>query len=349
LIEFADLAHPYQQDTDLRAYAAAGFDRVWFKATQGVNYTNPLFAEWWDLAGRLGLARGAYHYATPSVSDGADEAAHFASVLASVGGLGPRDWVAVDAEDTDGYGRPPPGARTHLVDLIVRLTDHGHTRGVVYSYADYLTGIGLTPGYLPIGWGWLHLANYGPAPDGTVQLPAGWTRDRVVARQYTDAAPTAGVPTPCDRSRVLREWLPQEDDMPAPAQWTAADWAAFNSHAGPLIAQSVADLLWAQAVAPTGDRANPVPRQPNLGKLLSSSYNHGGVTLDGVQALKLAVSALLPADHPLAARLASDVPFTPGEIVDLADPSTLTQLGDAVTARLNHLAANPAVEPTKES
>jgi hypothetical protein len=152
-----------------------------------------------------------------------------------------------------------------------------------------------------------------------------------------------GVPDPCDRSRILREWLPTEDDM-TPAQWTPADWAAFNANAGPVVARAVHDLLWAQVTEPTKDAANPVPRQPNLGKLLSSDYNHDGVTLAGVSALKAAMAVLLPADHPLAARLTTDVPLSVDDIAGLTDPAALAQLGDAVTERLVQLATSAGKE-----
>jgi len=45
-IQFADLSH-HQADVDLPAYARAGHDRVFFKATQGTTDTDPAFAARW--------------------------------------------------------------------------------------------------------------------------------------------------------------------------------------------------------------------------------------------------------------------------------------------------------------
>lgn len=212
MTEFADIAS-YQHGADLGVYRTAGHDRLLIKATEGTTYTTPDFAYWWAWAGRLGLGRGAYHFGRPSRSSGAAEADRFVAVLRAAGGPGPRDWVCLDAEDPDDHGNL--GGR-HAGDFCARMAAHGYPAGVVYSGTWYATPVGLTAAVLPVGWRRLHLATYNAAiADAAMPLPRGWSREQVVARQYTSQAVQPGIPGRSDRSRVLREWLTTgDDDMP---------------------------------------------------------------------------------------------------------------------------------------
>lgn len=45
--------------------AAAGFQFVYLKASQGLTSTDPLFKAWWPRARAAGLIRGAYHFFDP--------------------------------------------------------------------------------------------------------------------------------------------------------------------------------------------------------------------------------------------------------------------------------------------
>lgn len=215
---FADISSHQGQDVDITAYAAGGHDRILVKATEGVGYVNPWFGPWWAAAGYAGLARGAYHYARPSqttvtadelrmgITPGAREAGHFAAAIEAAGGCGPHDWVCLDTEDPDCRAGL---AADHAAAFCERMCELGYPQGVVYSYGPYLREVGLTAGMLPAGWRRLHIAHYGPPADAVVPLPPGWYRDQVVARQFTDAAVTAGIPGVSDVSRVVREWLRQ--------------------------------------------------------------------------------------------------------------------------------------------
>lgn len=204
--EFADLAS-YQRGTDLAAYRAGGHHRVGLKATQGATYVTPDFAGWWRQAPGLGLARVAYHFA-----DGADVGAQAAHFLGAVGPRGPRDRLAVDAEWPD---RPTAADGRRIAALIAEIANRGGTPGMVYGSPYWLTAAGLLPAMLPPDWRWLWIAHYGVTEPA---VPAGWSRGQILAWQFTDRAPTAGVPAPCDRSRVLREWLTTGDDMPTAAE-----------------------------------------------------------------------------------------------------------------------------------
>jgi len=200
---FADISN-YQAGIDLSAYTASGADRLWILATDGATWPDPEFPGWWRQARSLGLHRGAYHYARPSLSAGATEADHFVSVVEAAGGADPRrDWVVLDTEDGAGTG----SAAQHAVDFCGRMVQHGYSSGLIYSYSSYLADAGLTAAMLPPGWRRLHIANYGPVPDAVMPLPPGWTRTQVAARQYTDTARIPGVPAVCDASRIVTEWL----------------------------------------------------------------------------------------------------------------------------------------------
>jgi lysozyme len=205
---FADISS-YQWGADLVRYAdAVGSDRILIKATEGTGYTNPHFIGWKVTAGLLRLKVGAYHFAKPSRSTGRAEADWFADALARSGGVA---WPCLDAEDPDERGHR---AALHAVDFCNRMVERGYSRGVIYSGEWYLTPIGLTAAMLPLGWRNLHLATYNAAvQDDQMKLPPGWSRDQVVARQYTSSADVPGMPTRVDMNRVLRDWLSGGDEM----------------------------------------------------------------------------------------------------------------------------------------
>lgn len=207
---FADASH-HQAAIDLAAYAGA-HDRIVLKATEGTGYTDPTFAARWRQAGALGLARVAYHFAR-NVNPGNLEWDHFLSAVDSAGGLGPRDWLCLDSEDTDTPRRAVAAAR----EFCARAVATGHPNGLVYTGRWYAEPNGLTAGVLPPGWRRLWLSDYTAAhADTDMPLPAGWSSGQVVARQYTDRAAVPGVVGGCDYSRVLNDWLTTVQPVPAP-------------------------------------------------------------------------------------------------------------------------------------
>ena len=214
---FADLSH-HNTAVDLAAYAAAGHTRVALKATEGTGFTDPVFASRWAAAGRLGLRRGAYHFARTSTS-GEAQADYLLRAVDTAGGLSPGDWLVLDLEDNsspsalasaDGFAR----------EFCGRMVARGHPVGLVYTGRWYAAPAGITPAILPPGWRRLWLSDYGTVDDQMMRLPAGWARDQVAARQFDHAATVLGITGPADYSRVLNDWLtPQttpdrdEDDM----------------------------------------------------------------------------------------------------------------------------------------
>jgi GH25 family lysozyme M1 (1,4-beta-N-acetylmuramidase) len=219
---FADLSH-HQSAVDLAAYARAGHDRVMLKATEGLSVVDARFAERWQQAGRLRLARVAYHFGRAGNSG----AAEFDHLLQVVGGLGARDALCLDSEDTSAPGR----AAAHAREFTARAVARGVRTGLVYTGRWFAEPNGITAAVVQPGWRQLWLSDYGTAPDGGIALPTGWSRAQLVARQFTDHATVPGITGGCDYNRVLADWIdnaPPEDDVTLTAAQAAtlADIAA---------------------------------------------------------------------------------------------------------------------------
>ena len=217
---FADISH-HQQTVDLAAYAKAGHTRVVLKATEGTGFTDPAFADRWQQAGQLGLARVAYHFARVGWPGSVQFDFLYATVNAA-GGLGPHDRLCLDAEDID-TANAAKLAPANAKAFAARAAAQGVGEGLVYSYRYYLNNYGIRPDLFPAGWQQLWLADYtaGQA-DGDIELGGGWQRSEVVARQYTDQETVAGVAGTCDASRVLADWLPKppQPKPPTPPEAT---------------------------------------------------------------------------------------------------------------------------------
>lgn len=219
MASFADLSHHQEDvtaatDVDLAAYTRAGHDRVAFKATQGLSFVDPRFTGWWAAAGRLGLARVAYHFAEAEQS-GAAEFDYFLAAVAAAGGLGPRDALCLDIEDDDS-ARARARADQYCKEFTTQAVRRGHPTGIVYTGRWYAEPNNIRPDDLASGWRRLWISDYGAAADARIRLPTGWSRSQVVARQFGSQVKVAGVRTPCDYSRVLIEWLTHAPPTPAP-------------------------------------------------------------------------------------------------------------------------------------
>ncbi|KAK7451787.1 hypothetical protein VKT23_012466 [Stygiomarasmius scandens] len=71
-----DVSH-FQGTVDFAAVAANGLEFAFIKATEGTTFTDPSFSANYDDATSAGLIRGAYHFAHPDSSSGADQAQFF--------------------------------------------------------------------------------------------------------------------------------------------------------------------------------------------------------------------------------------------------------------------------------
>lgn len=82
--------------------AAAGISFAWIKITEDDGYLNPRFESDWALSKRVGLLRGAYHFARPEGTDAVQEADFFLDQINAHGGLAEGDLLALDLESGDG-------------------------------------------------------------------------------------------------------------------------------------------------------------------------------------------------------------------------------------------------------
>ena len=67
----------HQGNVDWAAVAGNGGKFAYSKATEGISYTNPFFAQQYNGSFAAGLTHGAYHFALPDVSDGPTQANYF--------------------------------------------------------------------------------------------------------------------------------------------------------------------------------------------------------------------------------------------------------------------------------
>jgi len=164
-----DLSH-HNPSPDFAAAKAAGIAGVIHKATQGLSYADPTYAEHRDAAIDAGLLWGAYHFGTGS--DGVQQAAFFLeTVLPKKGTL-----LVLDFEAN------PQGPSMTLEEARAFVTHVREATGRwpgLYSghYIKDLLGTS-TDSVLANCWFWL--SQYGPTPVVPPNWPA-WTM-----WQYTD-------------------------------------------------------------------------------------------------------------------------------------------------------------------
>ncbi len=191
---FADISH-HQTAVDLDAYAAGGHRIIAMKATEADVWTDATFTDRWHRAGQLGLVRRAYAFLRTPIS-GARQFDHLLATVQAAGGLKPGDLLCQDVEDV-GYSPDDPTRAARIaraaacsVEFTARALAAGFPVGWTYTGRWYAGPAGLTAALLPPGWrrGWFS----DTTPD-VIELPAGWTRDQVVAVQYTDHADLPGI------------------------------------------------------------------------------------------------------------------------------------------------------------
>lgn len=96
----------YQPNTDWGAVKAAGATFAFVKCSESTDYINPRFARDWAEIRRVGLYRGAYHFARPSVNpDPTPEVYFFLDTVQKHGGGLPKgDCLVLDMEDVNFNG-----------------------------------------------------------------------------------------------------------------------------------------------------------------------------------------------------------------------------------------------------
>lgn len=165
------------------AAAATGIAFALTNCTEGTYFVAPTYAADWAGMKAAGIARGCFHFARPSLSQPAAEAAYF---LAHVGPLEPGDVVALDLED--GVGDLSAWALTWLqiVEAAIGF------KPLLYSGPWFMDAHGITGNAALSAYG-LWLADWGVA---TPTVPAPWTFYAIW--QSSAQGTVAGVPGPCD-------------------------------------------------------------------------------------------------------------------------------------------------------
>lgn len=196
-----------------KAVASGLVDFAIAKASEGVRFVDAWFGRNWAEMARLGLPRGAYHYALPSENSPVDEARFFVRCLDAAGGLRPGDMVWLDMEDPD-YPVGDDAGTWSLVFLVELGRLIGFTPGI-YTYPSYVTERKMTNPALARFPLWY--ADY-DGTEGPVRGP--W--DKPALWQYTaeKVIPGMGIRidhnifhgTP-DNLRALGMPAPQEDEM----------------------------------------------------------------------------------------------------------------------------------------
>lgn len=126
--------HQGEIDWD-RAHASGHVEFAIAKASEGTHFTDAWFARNWRELDRLGIPRGAYHYALPHRNGPEAEAAHFLRVVKAQG-LKPGDLLALDMEDPDlpvGADAGPWSIR--FCEVVQAETG---SRPLIYTYPSYV-------------------------------------------------------------------------------------------------------------------------------------------------------------------------------------------------------------------
>ena len=229
---FADTSH-HQTAVDLDAYATGGHRIIAMKATEADTWTDATFADRWRRAGQLGLTRVAYAFLRTPVG-GARQFDHLLVVVNAAGGLKPGDLLCQDVEDV-GYSTSTAADRAARIaraagcaaEFTARAVAADFPEGWTYTGRWYADPAGLTAALLPRYWRKLWISD--TTPD-VIELPAGWTRDQVVAVQYTDHADLPGIPG-TDASILLEDGMPTLDEIVKAVHADVAAMLADPNHA----------------------------------------------------------------------------------------------------------------------
>lgn len=164
-----DLSH-HNNVTGFAEIRADGIVGVIHKATQGTNYTDPMYAVRRPQALAAGLWWGAYHFATGA--DPITQAKYFLSVV----NPGPTDLLVLDFEQNSGGSSMTLAGAEQFVGYVHAET--GRWPGL-YSgaYIKQLLGNNTSP---TLAECWFWLSEYGPTP----KVPANWPTWTMW--QYTD-------------------------------------------------------------------------------------------------------------------------------------------------------------------
>jgi GH25 family lysozyme M1 (1,4-beta-N-acetylmuramidase) len=161
------------------AAAIAGAKFTYVKATEGTGFVNPQYVQQYDGAHSVGLIRGAYHFARPDVSGGAEQAKYF---IAHGGGWRADGTTLPGALDIEYnpygdvcYGKNPADLTAWIADFTrTYLAETGRSALIYTSTAWWKRCTGNANGFGETNPLWL--ARYGPEVG---ELPAGWDQQSI--------------------------------------------------------------------------------------------------------------------------------------------------------------------------
>ncbi len=188
-IDVAAYQHPNGAAVDWTQVAAAGYAFAFVKATQGNYYVNPYFQADYRDSQNAGLFRAAYHFADPSVSDGASQADYMLNV--NVYTADNRTFPpAVDMENVSFrpfcYGLSAPAMVSWIGSFSSEVQRRIGRPATIYTRASWWNQC--TGSTSAFGGSPLWVANYGAA---TPALPSGW--NSWAFWQYTSGGAVPGI------------------------------------------------------------------------------------------------------------------------------------------------------------
>lgn len=226
MIHGSDISH-HQGMVDFDALRTAT-EFVIVKATEGVGYEDPAFRRNWTEAKRVGLVRGAYHFARPDLGNGAEkEADYFLSrVPMEVG-----DLLVLDAEDAP--NRPRYGHwATWAHEFLMRCESAVGFKPLIYLNLDFIRRYRFE-GVVSSGYGlWLARWDHDPdAPRPATPWPF------VAMRQWTSSGSLPGVSGRVDRnvfygSREQLRLYGKPDEPPVPEDAFERRWMEMYNKVG---------------------------------------------------------------------------------------------------------------------
>jgi lysozyme len=219
-----DLSH-WDPATDYGAVKNAGVLGVIYKATQGLNYTDPTYNSQKQAAKAAGLLWGSYHFADSSdINTQINNYLHFAQPTSE-------EIFCLDWEDNGSTTMTADMAKTWIQGVEQKLSRVNQC--LLYSGNTAKEALGSAVDTF-FGARRLWLAQYSPTPSVQPSWATYWLW------QYSASGPCPGVPTPCD---VNAYWNTPDDLI--------ATWATG-------ISEKDLSVVTVTISAPTGVKVNVV-------------------------------------------------------------------------------------------
>jgi lysozyme len=190
----------HQGQINWNAVPASGIQFAIAKASEGVTFIDRWFGRNWTEMKRIGLVRGAYHYALPSRNDPIQEADFFLSRVDNpeVATLEPGDLVALDMEDPDMHS----SVTLWSLRWLRRVEERLGFKPLFYTYPHYMDTHGLHDARLA-QYGLWYASYRADMPDP----PAPWPM--IAIWQYTSEAVIPGAGTRIDANWFNGDTLDQ--------------------------------------------------------------------------------------------------------------------------------------------